>query len=297
MWGIIGTWEMAYAGIEKGAEILSSQGHVFDAVEACVRSVEDCPEFTSVGYGGLPNAAGVVEMDAAFMDGETLSIGAVAAIRDFANPCAIARKLMSERLNNFLVGPGAEEYGLRHGFARKNMLTAKSQSVWLEHKDKVDRQELRPYIGHDTVCAVGLDHTGHMAACTSTSGLFYKLPGRVGDSPLPGCGYYADNAIGGACATGLGEDIMKGALCFQIVHLMGQGLSPQQACAKAVKALNDRLVSRRGKAGDLSAIAMNAQGDFGAATNIEAFPFVVATEKHPIAIYVAGKGKDSVKKV
>ena len=307
MWGIIGTWEMAYDGIKEGARILKEQGHVFDALETCVRMVEDCDEFTSVGYGGLPNAAGVVELDAAFMDGENLSIGAVAALRDFANPCAIARKLMTERLNNFLAGEGAEQYAHRHGFPRKNMLTEKSKSQWLarmeevalrerglsgEHAAKRDRRpdhegELHPYTGHDTVCAIGIDHTGHMAACTSTSGLFFKTPGRVGDSPLPGCGYYVDNRIGGACATGLGEDIMKGSLSFQIVQYMSQGLTPQDASERAVQALHNHLITVRGKAGDLSVIAMNAHGEFGAATNIAAFPFVAASEKQTLAKYRA----------
>lgn len=299
MWGIIATWEMAYGGLIMGSEILHRGGQVFDAVETCVCQVEDTEEFTSVGYGGLPNAQGVVELDAAFMDGKTLSFGAVASIKDFANPCSIARKLMAERLNNFLAGPGAEDYAAEHGFPRKAMLTEKSRERWLEHKEKVDSGELHPYIGHDTVCAVGLDQEGDMAACTSTSGLFYKRPGRVGDSPLPGCGLYVDNALGGACATGLGEDIMKGCLSFQVIQLMGQGYSPQEACEQALLSLHRQLTARRGKAGDLSVIALNPQGEFGAATNIEEFPFVVATENHPLAIYRAGykNGIITVKKV
>ena len=306
MWGIIGTWEMAYDGVKEGARMLKEQGQVFDALETCVRLVEDCDKYSSVGYGGLPNAAGIVELDAAFMDGANLSIGAVAALKDFANPCAIARKLMSERLNNFLVGEGAEQYAHRHGFPRKNMLTEKSRAQWLARKEEVAQRErehgrerdcrhehdreLHPYTGHDghdTVCAIGIDHASHMAACTSTSGLFFKTPGRVGDSPLPGCGYYVDNRIGGACATGLGEDIMKGSLSFQIVQYMSQGLTPQDACERAVKALHDHLIAVRGKAGDLSVIAMNAHGDFGASTNIEIFPFVAASKKKALATYNA----------
>ena len=306
MWGIIGTWEMAYDGVKEGARMLKEQGQVFDALETCVRLVEDCDKYSSVGYGGLPNAAGIVELDAAFMDGANLSIGAVAALKDFANPCAIARKLMSERLNNFLVGEGAEQYAHRHGFPRKNMLTEKSRAQWLARKEEVAQRErehgrerdcrhehdreLHPYTGHDghdTVCAIGIDHASHMAACTSTSGLFFKTPGRVGDSPLPGCGYYVDNRIGGACATGLGEDIMKGSLSFQIVQYMSQGLTPQDACERAVQALHNHLIAVRGKAGDLSVIAMNAHGDFGASTNIEIFPFVAASKKKALATYNA----------
>ncbi|MCH4886786.1 N(4)-(beta-N-acetylglucosaminyl)-L-asparaginase [Acidaminobacter sp. JC074] len=276
MWGIIGTWAMVEEGILLGGRHLSENGSVMDAIEMAVKDVEKNEAYTSVGLGGLPNEAGQVELDAAFMDGKTLSVGAVAGIKDFLHPVSIARSLLDGVFNNFLIGPGAEKYAIENGFERYPMLTQKAKERWETHKLEVEGG-LAPYIGHDTVCVVGIDSHKHMATCTSTSGLFYKKEGRVGDSPIPGSGYYVDESIGGAAATGLGEDIMKGCLSYEIVMKMKE-MSPQAACEEAVKSFNDKLIERRGKAGDISVVAMNSEGEFGAATNIECFPFVVMTQ-------------------
>lgn len=278
MWGIIGTWEMVKEGVVAGGTMLDAGRGVLDACEKCVNIVEANPDFSSVGKGGLPNAAGVVEVDAAVMEGRNLNIGAVMGIRDFLHPASIARSLKDMAFNNVLCGSGAESYAEAQGFERHALLTPKSYEKWQRHHQAVE-DGLSPYIGHDTVCAIGLDRAGHMATVTSTSGLFYKQPGRVGDSPIPGSGYYVDDEIGGAAATGLGEDIMKGSLSYAIVALMDQGLSPQAACEAAVSALDQKLKRRRGKAGDLSVVAMDCKGRFGAATNIERFPFYVMTSE------------------
>lgn len=292
MWGIIGTWEMVKAGIEIGGALLKDQKHVFDAIEACVNDVEKNEGFVSVGYGGLPNENCEVELDAAFMDGKTLSVGAVAGIKDFLHPVSIARTLMKGSFNNFLIGAGAEKHALENGFTRFDMLTESSKEKWEKHKDKVEKG-LSPYIGHDTVCVIGLDQNSQMACCTSTSGLFYKKAGRVGDSPIPGSGYYVDEKIGGAAATGLGEDIMKGCISYEIVMRM-KTCTPQEACEKAVESLHKQLVERRGKAGDISVVAMNHKGEYGAATNIDCFPFVVMTEKEGLKVLkVNDKGEIS----
>lgn len=294
MWGIIATWEMAYAGVKKASDLLRESGNILDAVEECVKDVEENEEFTSVGYGGLPNEECEVELDASFMDGNTLSIGAVASIRDFLNPSSIARTLMNGKFNNFLVGSGAGKYALNQGFTRQNMLTEKSKIRWQDHKKDIS-DGLSAYIGHDTVCAVGIDSKKNMATCTSTSGLFFKKAGRVGDSPIPGSGFYVDSEVGGASATGLGEDIMKGCLSFEIVNLMKSGLTPQEACDEATLSLHNKLTLKRGKAGDISVIAMNNKGEFGASTNISEFPFVVATDKLEVTTYVARfNGKTTV---
>lgn len=150
-------------------------------------------------------------------------------------------------------------------------------------------KNLSPYDGHDTVGAVCLDQHQSMAAGTSSSGLFMKKHGRVGDSPLSGSGFYVDSQIGGAAATGLGEDLMKGCLSYEIVRLMGEGLSPQQACDRAVYQFSEKLTARYGKAGAFSLIALNNQGDWGVATNVE-FTFSVATAKQPAAIFIANPG-------
>ena len=291
MWGMIATWRMALEGVSKGAAMLE-QGHsAGDAVEAAVREVEDFPYYKSVGYGGLPNEDMEVELDAAFMDGDTLDIGAVAALRDYANPVSIARRLSREPVNSVLVGEGAERFAHKEGFERKNMLTDRAKAFYRKRKKEVE-QELKPYKGHDTVGMVCLDQTGKMTAATSTSGLFMKKKGRVGDSPIAGSGFYADSKVGGASATGLGEDLMKGCISYEIVRLMKEGMSPQEACEKAVTDLDRRLREKRGEAGDLSVVAMNCKGEFGCATNIGGFSFSVAAEGLDPVVYLVTREED-----
>ena len=289
MWGIIATWQMALDGVEKATEMLKNGGDAGDAIEIAVKEVEDFPYYKSVGFGGLPNEEMEVELDAAYMDGDTLDIGAVAAIKDYANPVAIARHLSKEKVNNLLVGQGGEKYAHKAGFERKNMLTERAKIHYHNRIKEVREQEIKPYTGHDTVGMVCLDTHGKMTSATSTSGLFMKKAGRVGDSPLAGSGFYVDSKVGGASATGLGEDIMKGCMSYEIVRLMKEGMHPQDACEKAVNIFDQELRERRGQAGDISLIAMNNQGQWGAATNIEGFSFVVATAKQKPIVYLTKK--------
>ncbi len=291
MWGMIATWRMALEGVSKGAAMLEQGGDAGDAAEAAVREVEDFPYYKSVGYGGLPNEDMEVELDAAYMDGDTLDVGAVAAIRDYANPVSIARRLSREPVNSVLTGEGAERFAHKEGFERKNMLTDRAKAFYWKRK-KEEETELKPYKGHDTVGVVCLDQRGKMTAATSTSGLFMKKKGRVGDSPMVGSGFYADSKVGGATATGLGEDLMKGCVSYEIVRLMKEGLHPQEACERAVGLLDRELKERRGKAGDLSVIAMNNKGEWGAATNIQGFSFVVSAEGEASKVYLAMAGED-----
>lgn len=286
-WGIIGTWRMALEGIMEAQELLKDGKSSIDAIETAVKMVEDCPDYRSVGYGGLPNEECEVELDAAFMDGDTFSIGAIGGIKDFKNPISIARRLMDERYNIFLTGQGAEKYAHKMGFERMNMLTEYSKGEWEKKKSEIKIDNLNPYDGHDTVGMVGLDRSGKMAVATSTSGLFMKRPGRIGDSPISGSGYYVDSEIGGASATGLGEDIMKGCISYEIVRLMGEGIHPQDAAEKAVYALNKKLIDRRGEAGDISVVCMNNKGQWGVGTNTHKFSFVVATETEEPTVYIA----------
>ncbi len=291
MWGIIATWRMAHDGIIAAKKLLEMQNTCGDAVETAIKCVEDYPFYKSVGYGGLPNERGIVEMDAAFMDGDTFKIGAVAGIVDIANPISVARRLSEEKFNSFRVGQGATEYAMLAGFERKNMLTDRARKIWQNRLEEMAKTNLSPYDGHDTVGVIALDQHQSMAAGTSSSGLFMKKQGRVGDSPLSGSGFYVDSKIGGAAATGLGEDLMKGCLSYEIVRLMGEGLLPQEACNRAVYRFNDTLKERYGKAGAFSLIAMNNEGKWGVATNVE-FTFSVATEKESPAIYLANPGPD-----
>lgn len=285
-WAIIATWRMALEGVQKANELLENKESSGDAIEIAIKMVEDFPYYKSVGYGGLPNENGEVELDAAYMDGDSLSIGAVAGIKDFKNPISIARKLSEEKFNCFLVGHGAEEYAHKNGFERANMLTDRAIIHYKNRLKETIDKGLSPYAGHDTVGMVALDSNDSMACGTSTSGLFMKKRGRTGDSPLSGSGFYVDSEIGGATATGLGEDIMKGCISYEIVRLMKDGYTPQEAADKAVYELNKLLVDRRKEAGDISVVCINNKGEFGVATNIEGFSFVIATDKLAPTVYI-----------
>lgn len=267
---IIGTWKMSENGVKKGYDILKNTGSLKDALCTAISDVEDNPSFESVGFGGLPNENGVVELDAAYMDGKDLSIGAVMSMKGFKNPFRIAMTLNEHHLNNVLAGDGAGKYALELGEKPMELLTQSTKEKWLIKREEFDRN-LKSYSGHDTIGVVVLNDKGEMATGVSTSGLFMKRPGRVGDSPLVGSGYYVDNDIGGAVATGIGEDIMKGCLSHEVVSLIRDGYMPQEACEKAVSTLHKRLKKHNDKVGNISVAALNNLGDMGAACNIDTF--------------------------
>ena len=285
-WGVIATWRMAHDGVKKASQLLQANGTAGDAVEALIKTVEAYPYYKSVGYGGLPNENGEVEMDAAFMDGDTLAQGAVAGIHQVLHAVSVARALSHDHYNSFLVGQGATQYAQLNGFEMRNMLTDRAKKRWEKRRAELADAKIKPYDGHDTVGAITLAPTGSMAAATSTSGLFMKRPGRVGDSPLSGSGFYVDSDIGGAAATGLGEDIMKGCLSYEIVRHMGEGRTPQEACDEAVYPFIEKLKRRYGKAGEFSLIALDRAGNWGVATNVE-FTFSVATASQKPVILMA----------
>lgn len=285
MWGIIATWRMSLEGVNKASALLAQNNSAEKAIITAIKDVEDNPYFKSVGYGGLPNEDGIVELDAAFMNGKTLQVGAVAGMQNIANPIEVAYQISFLRVNNFLVGEGAQKYALENGFKRSELLSERAKFHYKERL-KATNQEIKPYIGHDTVGMCNLDSSGHMCAATSTSGLFMKKQGRVGDSPLCGSGFYANEEIGCASATGLGEDIMKGCISYEIVSLM-QHMSPQQACEKAVHSFQQRMMKTNKECGDISVISMNCQGEWGVYTTIQQFPFVVASENQAATVYIA----------
>ncbi|MFO4007907.1 isoaspartyl peptidase/L-asparaginase, partial [Enterobacter hormaechei] len=190
-----------------------------------------------------------------------------------------------QRYNSLLVGQGAREWALSQGFADKTMLTDRAMQHYRKRCRETLDKGLSPYDGHDTVGIIGLDKQGSMSVATSTSGLFMKKRGRLGDSPIIGSGFYCDSETGAATATGVGEDLMKGCTSYEIVRRMAQGMTPQQAADSVVFELEDKLMSRFGRAGDLSVVCMNSKGEFGAATNIKTFSFVVATARQPLTVF------------
>lgn len=272
---MIATWAMAYEGVKKGCNILDQGGTIYDAVEQAVMVVEDTPYFTSVGTGGLPNRDGQVELDAAFMDGSTLDYGGVMAVRHMKNPIRAARMLSRRKRNMLLVSDSAESYGAVRNLVFDNLLTDYAREKWRTKKlEDFESEKLEAYDGHDTVCMLAIDGNGNICAGASTSGLFMKSPGRVGDSPIIGSGIYCDNLYGGAAATGVGEDIMKGCLSHEIVMLMKYGMSPQEACEKALFSHRDNLLRKGHTAGSMAVIAIDMNGNTGAATTAKEFPVV-----------------------
>lgn len=285
MYAIIGTWKMSYAGVSQAHQYLKSGGNAGDAVQHAIMCVEDEPSYTSVGYGGLPDHDGHVMTDAAYMDGNTLRFGAVMSAENIRNPIRAARALCGRETNCLLAGRGAEQFAVETGLPIRDMRTAEAMKQWREALQQENRK-IDAYNEHDTVCVLALDENGSLIAGTSTSGLFLKQPGRVGDSPIVGSGFYADVRYGAAAATGLGEDIMRGCLSYEIVSLMRAGLSPQKACETAVKELSERKIQLGEDAGSISVIALSPSGEYGAATTLPVFPFV-AGDDQTIAIYAA----------
>ena len=276
-WIIVATWNTSFKAVSEGSKVLIENGNSIDAIEVAARIVEDDPDITNVGFGGFPNIDGDVELDAAIMDGNTMKIGAVAGIKKFANPISLAKCVMQKSCHNFLVGLGAEKFALENGFKPTNLLTENMGKLWREKIVEFTRGNLQS-LGHDTVGLVAMDEQGNIAAGTSTSGMAMKHSGRVGDSPLVGSGFYADNAVGAAAATGTGEDIMKGCVCFLAVELMRSGMKPDDAAKEAVRRTHERLLKFKDNVGEIALICINKKGEAGAAANHEGFSYVIASD-------------------
>ena len=280
--------ETGQNAMEAGWEILRNGGSAVDAVEKAANVIEVDPEDTSVGYGGLPNERGVVQLDASFMDGKTYSAGAVACLENIKTPASVARRVMQHTDHVLLVGTGALEFARAWGFQEENLLTEKARKIWLrwkeemsptddwgapEHLQNLMKKEAYwkdfPGIEHHygTTNVIAVDINGDIAGCTTTSGLSFKLNGRVGDSPIIGAGLYVDNEIGAAGATGRGEDVIKSCASYYIVLKMKEGRSPQQACEDALQ----MIVNRYKKVNPdyfptEKFVAVNKYGELGCAT-------------------------------
>ena len=268
----IATWPFGLPAIKKAGEILAAGQSAMDAVEHGINVTELDPDLHSVGYGGRPNTAGVVELDAAIMDGKNCDVGSVASVQKIKRPISLARKVMENNRHAMLVGPGAQEFALQQGFELEEMLTDEAKAKWELWKINNDSHSLD---SHDTIGLIALDHNGDIVAGCSTSGLGYKMPGRVGDSPLIGSGLYADNEVGGAAATGEGEEMLKFCASFLTVEFMRQGATPKVACVKTIQ----RICEKRPQniSGDVNIIALGRNGEFGSATTRKEFPFAIWT--------------------
>ena len=255
----ISTWKTTEAN-QKAGQMLDKGEHALDAAVAGVAIEEENPKNTTVGYGGAPDRTGKVTLDACVMN-HLGDCGSVVAVENIVNVARLAKDVMEKTPHVMLSGKGAEEFAISQGYKKTDLLTDKSKKEWEEWlKDK----DYRPIINienHDTIGMLCIDKNNNLSGACTTSGLAYKMKGRVGDSPIIGSGLFIDNKIGGAVATGLGEEVVKTVGSFLVVELMRQGLSPQEACEKAVK----RIVSNNSQENkfQVAYIAMNKKGEVG----------------------------------
>jgi N4-(beta-N-acetylglucosaminyl)-L-asparaginase len=281
--------------LETGMAILRKGGPTarLDAVVETVAIVEADPADDSVGYGGLPNADGEVELDCSIMDGPSYGAGAVAALKHIKHPSRVARLVMERTGRVLIVGDGAVRFALAHGFAKEDLLTEASRREWLRWREQMSDiddwgpprrgvvpayeapkspqasvdPDLDPRAWPEkrwgTINCLALDEAGDLSGITTTSGLAFKIPGRVGDSPLIGCGLYVDNAVGAAGSTGVGEECIKIVGAHTVVEYMRQGMHPRDAAAAAIK----RVLSKHPPdiTWNLNFYAMNKAGQHGGA--------------------------------
>src|ERR1700704_1598308 len=212
----IATWPFGMTAVKVAAELLEQGKAALDAAVAGAQAVEDDPKVHSVGYAGLPNALGTVQLDACVMDGLTLGCGAVAGLENIRHPAALARLVMEKTPHVLLVGQGAQQFALQQGFPLQSMSTPESLAAWEKSRPRQrpagkprGGEEAEEPFSHDTVTVLARDAKGNLGGVCTTSGLAHKLPGRVGDSPLIGSGLYVDNQAGAAGATGVGEEIIR----------------------------------------------------------------------------------------
>ena len=248
----------------RGWEVLTLGGSAVDAVEAAVRVLEDDPTFDA-GQGAVLNCAGAIELDAIIMDGSDLNLGAVIGVQRVRNPVTLARVVMTESEHAILAGEGAEAFAKRSGLdlvPNSGFAVEREKQRWqAKRAEGQPREDLSKGHPGDTVGAVALDLSGHLAVATSTGGTFYKHPGRVGDSPLVGCGAYADDWSGAVSATGRGESLMRVVISKSVCDLMYRGMTAQEAADAGIGLLARRTPGQGGL------IVLGKRGDIGIAHN------------------------------
>jgi len=267
---IIATWKNEKATI-AGWNKLMETGKALDGVEAGARIPEADPNDTSVGYGGYPDRDGHVTLDACIMD-HLGNAGSVTFLEGIMHPISVARAVMEKTPHVMLSGAGALKFALDQGFKVENLLTESSKKAWEEWKKESKYEPVINIERHDTIGLLGIGKAGEIAGACTTSGLAFKMHGRVGDSPIIGGAVFCDDEVGGACATGLGEFVMKTLGSFLIVELMRQGKSPQQACEEAIM----RIVKRyKYKEFQIGYLAINKKGEHGAYAIQKGFNYTI----------------------
>lgn len=258
---VISTWNHGMEANKAAWEILSNHGASIDAAEAGVKITESDAQNRSVGLGGLPDKEGKVTLDACIMNHEN-ECGSVAFLQNIEHPISVARKVMEDTPHVMLVGKGAYDFAMEKGFKKRKLITPETKADWKEWKKS--EQQKKPEINsenHDTIGMLAMDKNGRISGACTTSGWAYKLHGRVGDSPIIGAGLFIDNEVGGACATGLGEAVIRIAGSHTVVELMRQGKSPDEACKLAV----ERIISKHKNIKGLQVgfLAINNAGEVG----------------------------------
>jgi N4-(beta-N-acetylglucosaminyl)-L-asparaginase len=261
---VLSTWRFGIQANEAAWEVLKNKGRALDAVEAGVKIPEGDPNERSVGYGGRPDRDGKVTLDACIMD-EFSNIGSVACLQHIKHPISVARAVMEKTPHVMLVGDGALQFALSQGFQKENLLVEESEKEWKEWLKTSQYKPIANIENHDTIGMIALDAHGNLSGACTTSGMAFKMHGRLGDSPIIGAGLYVDNEIGAATATGHGEEVIRITGCHLVVELMRQGKSPQKACEEAVSRIV-KLTKNRGKElKDIQVgfIALNKKGEYG----------------------------------
>ncbi|MDB5063486.1 MAG: glycosylasparaginase [Mucilaginibacter sp.] len=284
---VISTWDFGIAANKEAWKTLASGGRALDAVEAGVKIPEADMNNHTVGRAGYPDRDGHVTLDACIMD-EFGNCGSVAAMENIAHPITVARLVMEKTPHVMLVGDGATQFAVEQGIKKEKLLTPESEEAWkkwlvkAEYSPKIniENEQRRPgsKYNHDTIGMLAIDVKGNISGACTTSGMAFKLHGRVGDSPIIGAGLYVDNEVGGATSTGVGEEVIRNVGSFLVVELMRQGYSPEDACKEAV----NRIIKKKPAAAknlQVGFLAINKKGEYGAYAIQEGFSFAVCDSK------------------
>ncbi|MDP3927824.1 MAG: N(4)-(beta-N-acetylglucosaminyl)-L-asparaginase [Bacteroidota bacterium] len=275
---VISTWRFGMEANEAAWKVLDSGGSALDAVEAGVKVPEADAKERSVGLGGRPDRDGIVSLDACIMD-EMGNIGSVVCLENIKHAISVARAVMEKTPHVMLAGQGAYQFALSKGFQKENLLVEESKKEWEEWLLKSDYKPIANIENHDTIGMIAIDKKGNLSGACTTSGMAFKMRGRVGDSPIIGAGLYVDNEIGAATATGHGEEVIRITGSALVVELMRQGLSPDEACKEAVMRVVKLMERRKKNLKDIQVgfIALNKQGKHGAYCVQNGFNFALKT--------------------